>query len=1018
MVGLAIGLVLGSSGDAHAQNRPSFRGVGDLAGGAVHSVAEAVADDGSVVVGGSESAAGPQAFRWTQAGGIVGLGDLSGGVFNSHASSVSANGSVIAGSGVTSGDEGRAFRWTSGGGLVALGAFFCSLCPPHAFGNGISANGLVVVGSGAQKPLFGSSSVNAARWPSGGTSISDLGHLPGGGQASEAQAASSTGSLIVGSSDASAGVRAFRWSSGGGMVALPDVPGAQVNAGATDVSDAGTVIVGFANTHPTNTSRQEAMRWVGPSYSPAQLLGALPGASFPGSIALGVSADGTLIVGSAKDEDGDDAAFLWDATNGMRKLSLLLEQEYGLDLTGWTLVDARGISAVNAAGEFWIVGDGINPSGSREGWVALLSAPACNDGLDNDSDGQTDFPADPQCTAKGDRSETPDCGDGLDNDGDGPIDFPVDPQCTAAADQTERADCGDGIDNDGDGAADHPADAGCRTATGLLENPACQNGIDDESDGKTDFPADRDCVAADDRSEIFDCNDGLDNDGDTFFDFPADSDCTGPFDAAEDPQCADRLDNDLDGQSDYPLVYPACQSASDTSERAACSDGTDNDGDGQIDFPADTGCVNATFGSEAPVALALGDLLVLDRRSRSLFRLNPASGAQTAISTGAQLGDPQGLAIRASGAVVVADPVGLLEIGPAIGSQRRFSSPLVDGVSLQLVFDGAGNAVVLEQSRLSTTQFRYGELSTPVALLSLPVSGSIGVFQGDALAREASGSLLVCGFGLLGDGIYRVSADGSSTSKVTPGFSGDAWNDLAVEASGTILAAGRRNGTPPGVVRVNPTTGAVTALSTSGWTSPSAVAVGLAGRIFVADAGACTTSGCTGAKVVELHPTSGAQISVATGGSITGETDLAVVTVLPACGNGVDDDGDGATDFPGDAQCAASHDPSEALDCANGIDDDGDGLIDDPADPGCLDASASSRENPACDDNLDNDGDGAIDSDGGPGGGPIDPQCTQPYFALESPPPTAACGLGAELGVVLPVLLAFAKRRRRNARSS
>jgi len=46
--------------------------------------------------------------------------------------------------------------------------------------------------------------------------------------------------------------------------------------------------------------------------------------------------------------------------------------------------------------------------------------------------------------------------------------------------------------------------------------------------------------------------------------------------------------------------------------------------------------------------------------------------------------------------------------------------------------------------------------------------------------------------------------------------------------------------------------------------------------------------------------------------------------------------------------------------CSNGVDDDGDGAIDYPADPGC-ESALSDVEDPACDDGIDNDGDGAID---------------------------------------------------------
>jgi hypothetical protein len=57
--------------------------------------------------------------------------------------------------------------------------------------------------------------------------------------------------------------------------------------------------------------------------------------------------------------------------------------------------------------------------------------------------------------------------------------------------------CADGIDNDGDGRTDYPADRGCRDAGPLaLESPACQDGIDNDRDSYRDFPADRECAAS------------------------------------------------------------------------------------------------------------------------------------------------------------------------------------------------------------------------------------------------------------------------------------------------------------------------------------------------------------------------------------------------------------------------------------------------------------------------------------------------------------------------------------------
>jgi probable HAF family extracellular repeat protein len=997
---------------AQAQNQPWFAGVGDLAGGAASSIAEAISADATTVVGESESTPGTQAFRWTAAGGIVGLGDLAGGQFLSSAAAVSSNGSVIAGTGVDASDVSRAFRWTQAGGLVALNTFSCFGCDPHAFAEGISANGLVVFGAGMRKGLFGDAYLESARWTGGGTSISGMGHLSGGGDASGAAGASSDGATIVGDSDSSTGIRGTWWRSSGGLVALANWPGAQVASGATAISSDATTIVGFANTSATSVNEKQAMRWTGTNYATIQSLGSLPGSTFLDSRAFAVTNDGALIVGVANDENNDDAAFLWDAAHGMRKLSTVLAEDYGLDLGGWTLVDARGVSNKNAAGEFTIVGAGVNSGGDPEGYVARLSPTACNDGIDNDGDGQTDFPSDAGCTRRADRSELPDCADGLDQDGDGQADYPADAQCSSAADTTEEPDCSDGIDRDGDTFVDYPADPGCRSAAGLVENPACDNDIDDDSDGATDFPLDAGCLAADDQSEIADCNDGIDDDGDGLIDHPADPDCTSVSDRSEDPQCSDRVDNEVDGRTDYPFDYPDCTSASDTVEKPACSDGADNDGDGFIDFPADTGCLAAGFGSEAPTALALGDLLVADRDGRRLFKVDRATGAQTLLSSGAQFSAPQGLAVRSTGEIVVADPAGLFEVNPQTGAQRRFSTALTGFGSLQLVFDAAGDAVVLESTGLRRVAWKPAGLGAETTLLALPVGTTLTFFQGDSLARESGGNLLVTGFGVGGDGVYRIGPTGAPIQVLKPGFTTDVWNDLALEANGNLIAVGDDFTTGPGVYRIDPVTGLAAPLSTgAAWLEPSGVAVALDGEIFVGDAGNCTTSGCTGASLVRVNATTGARMSVWSGGFITGPTDLAIVTSLPACSNGADDDGDATIDHPADVGCESPADTNERPACSDGADNDGDGFTDFPADNGCK-AATSATESPPCSDGLDNDGDGKIDFDGGPAAGIADPNCKgSPLTSSESG--TKKCGLGAEAAFALAALHWLRRARRR-----
>ena len=94
--------------------------LGDLPGGSFASYAYGVSDDGSVLVGYSDGANGPEAYRWTQAGGMLGLGDLPGGFFSSEALGVSHDGSAVVGFGLNANNP-EAFRWTVATGMVGLG---------------------------------------------------------------------------------------------------------------------------------------------------------------------------------------------------------------------------------------------------------------------------------------------------------------------------------------------------------------------------------------------------------------------------------------------------------------------------------------------------------------------------------------------------------------------------------------------------------------------------------------------------------------------------------------------------------------------------------------------------------------------------------------------------------------------------------------------------------------------------------------------------------------------------------
>ena len=187
-----------------------------------------------------------------------------------------------------------------------------------------------------------------------------LGDLAGGGFWSEAYGVSSDGSVVVGKGSPAGNHEAFRWTSGGGISGLGDLAGGIVYSEARGVSSDGSVVVGRSS----STSGYEAFRWT--SGGGIIGLGDLAGGSFD-SYARDVSSDGSIAVGRGSSASGDEA-FIWDATNGMQSLSDILTNDFGLDLTGWVLSSAEGISDDGLT----IVGYGINPSGYDEAWIATL----------------------------------------------------------------------------------------------------------------------------------------------------------------------------------------------------------------------------------------------------------------------------------------------------------------------------------------------------------------------------------------------------------------------------------------------------------------------------------------------------------------------------------------------------------------------------------------------------------------------------------------------------------------------
>ena len=328
-----------------------FLGLGILPGG-TFSQALGISSDGSVVVGLSTSTAGTsgEAFRWSSGTGMVGLGFLPG-YINSSALAASADGSVVVGSlGGFGGSQ--AFIW-SGGIMSGLGFLPGG---SNSSARRVNADGSVVVGSSDSPAGY-----RAFRWTGG--VMNSLGVLPGGTY-SEAYGVNADGSVVVGygSSTAVPGGEAFRWTQIGGISGLGVLPGGTFSV-AYAVNAAGSVVVGYGD--GTASPSGEAFRWT--SGAGMIGLGFLPGGTF--SEALAVNADGSVVVG---DSDGTAApsgeAFRWTQSGGMKSIKGLLVAG-GVNMTGWTLNSAQGVSADGTV----IVGVGSNPSNAGEAWLARFS---------------------------------------------------------------------------------------------------------------------------------------------------------------------------------------------------------------------------------------------------------------------------------------------------------------------------------------------------------------------------------------------------------------------------------------------------------------------------------------------------------------------------------------------------------------------------------------------------------------------------------------------------------------------
>lgn len=320
----------------------------------------------------------------------------------SHVNSISANGNVLVG-GLYEASDAEMMRWTRPGGLEFMA------------GVGIESNGNIpFVGLHASNKtgteLGGYRKSGPRYWSeaTGMTSFSPPPLVPAG----SFEAISDDSTAFGGNADL--GIQVSPWyytdATGAFFILHPDITALQTYGSVEALSSDGTYAAGWMSQFggaPSTPTERRAFRWnisTGVQFFPeldplsgglsngissdgSKVVGVMgrgwgeeafiwnadtntttglgdigePFPNFRDSEAFDITSNGAWVVGRAT-----DGAFFWYEDGSMMLVKDMLEDQ-GFDLTGWTLTEATAISEDGLV----IAGNGINPSGQNEGWIAV-----------------------------------------------------------------------------------------------------------------------------------------------------------------------------------------------------------------------------------------------------------------------------------------------------------------------------------------------------------------------------------------------------------------------------------------------------------------------------------------------------------------------------------------------------------------------------------------------------------------------------------------------------------------------
>lgn len=335
---------------------PTFNPLGFLPDGPLHSWATQISADGKTVVGGSGSTTYTSqppyemAFRWTESGGMQYVGP-------GLACAVSGDGSVVVGQSFNQG-----FRWQGGTTSYLAGSNLPGWNATSVAD--VSDDGRITVGG-----ILVNYQWYGVKWDPGIIVYPDP------------SAASFSGITVVDGQEIFSGLykrvvgyepALFRNGTPQPLGCVgPSAANGWYFGVALDVSRNGRVAVGYSSSPHTNGDFNEAFRWTESQGTVG--LDDLPGGDYA-SKAWATSANGGVVVGHSHTRytpnyRGTNDAFYWTPQGGMQKLSTVLTQGFGIDLSGWSrLDDATGVSDSGLV----IAGWGTHTNGTEEAFRVKL----------------------------------------------------------------------------------------------------------------------------------------------------------------------------------------------------------------------------------------------------------------------------------------------------------------------------------------------------------------------------------------------------------------------------------------------------------------------------------------------------------------------------------------------------------------------------------------------------------------------------------------------------------------------